>query len=291
MFHQQHPIMPYSSLRSSSLANRSVPDAAAGRPPEYDVASDQPSRFSLRTVAVILISITATGISLYRIRDTFHTERPQPNPYQEFQQANPEYAGLISSIRPRDYDSVDRAITKDPWLVNFTRPEVAGPPLMMAAIMNQPDLVELLIDRGAEIEARGRWGGTALHWAAWRGSAEAVEALIARGASVHARSADDRSTPLFWACRGSHYGFWSRNNHPAVVRSLLDAGAIPDVTNSDGYAAVAVASEEIAALLVQHGAKPVPPASQPTFGASTGESYRSGWGFGHGYRRSDSDSR
>src|SRR5262249_41639824 len=117
------------------------------------------------------------------------------------------------------------------------------------------------------------------HWAAWRGSADAVDALLHRGANPSAKSDNDDSTPLFWACRGSREGFWSRNNHSAVIRILLDSGANPETANRDGFYAISIASEEVASLLAQHGATARAAASQPTFGTATGETPRWGMGF------------
>lgn len=261
---------------SHSSSKHAVP--AKGVQPSYDVA-DGPTRFSLRTVIVIAASLVATGVSIYRINDTFKQDTPQPSPYQEMLKSNPEYADLMSAIRERDIEHVRRAITKNPWLVNFDRTEGYGSPLAMAALSNQPDIIDLLIDSGADVNAKGRWGGTPLHWAAWRGSADAVDALIHRGANVNAKSDNDGSTPLFWACRGSREGFWSRNNHSATVRILLDSGANPEMVNRDGFYAVSIASDEVAPLLTQHGATARAPASQPTFGTATGEPPRWGMGF------------
>jgi hypothetical protein len=263
------------------------PVPAKGPPPRYNVAADEPTRFSIRTLVVITVSLMATAVSVYRIRDTFKQDTPQPSPFQEMLKANPEYAELVSAIRERDVEHARKVIAKYPWLVNFNRPETFGSPLMLAAVSNQPDLVDLLVDSGADVNAKVRWGATSLHWACWRGSADAVDALLHRGADVNARSDNDGSTPLFWASRGSREGFWSRNNHSAVIKILLDSGADPETSNRDGFYAVAVASDEIATLLTQHGATPRPAATQPTFGAATGESPR--WGMGMGFRRFERD--
>jgi uncharacterized protein len=48
------------------------------------------------------------------------------------------------------------------------------------------DVVGLLLDRGVAIDARDRFGATALHIAAFRDAPEALELLLARGADVNA---------------------------------------------------------------------------------------------------------
>jgi Ankyrin repeats (many copies) len=281
MFHTRAP-MAYTPPNSPTPAKHAA--SAKGPIARYDVA-DEPSRFSLRTVVVIAASLLATGVSLYRIRDTFRQDAPPPNPFQELIKANPEYADLISAIGDHDYTHVERSITKNPWLVNFSLPEGFGPPLMIAAVSNQPDLVDLLIEHGADVNAKGKWGATALHLAAWRGSADAVDALIHHGADINARSDNDASTPLFWACRGSREMFGSHGNHTATVKFLLEAGAAADTLNRDGYSATSIAADNIAALLVQHGAAPHTPATQPTFGNMPPTERIWGFGFGHHFGR------
>jgi hypothetical protein len=248
-----------------------------GVPPHYHVA-DEPRRYGLRTVIVIVVSLIATGVSIYRIRDAFSQDTPPPSPYQDLLRTNPEYAELVTAIRERDREHVSRVIAKDPSLVNFNRPEGFGPPLILAARTNQPEIIELLIDHGAKVNAKGPWGGTALHWACIRGCADAVDVLLHRGADVNARSDNDGSTPLFWACRGAGQTVWSRtnSNHAAAVKILLDSGANAETSNRDGFYAVSIASQDIVGLLVQHGATARAAATQPTFG--TGEFPR--WGMG-----------
>jgi ankyrin repeat protein len=53
---------------------------------------------------------------------------------------------------------------------------------MLAAINDRTAVLRVLLDRGADVNARTRAGWTALTYAAWRGHAEAVRLLLARGA-------------------------------------------------------------------------------------------------------------
>src|SRR5262249_52838696 len=70
-----------------------------------------------------------------------------------------------------------------------------GTPLMWAAIAGKAEAIELLIERGAQLNAAGQDGGTALHGAAFLGHEKAVEALIRGGADVNAANKRG-NTPL-----------------------------------------------------------------------------------------------
>jgi len=84
-----------------------------------------------------------------------------------------------------------------------------------------PDKVKALIAAGANVNAKGNGGNTALIWAASKGDVSSVRALIAAGADVNARS-DDGSTALIAASTCD----------VNCVRALIAAGA--DV-NARGY--------------------------------------------------------
>src|SRR6516164_5773347 len=56
-----------------------------------------------------------------------------------------------------------------------------------------------LLGRGADVNAKGVFGGTALHWAAINGHKDTVAFLLARGADPTIRDAKFDSTPEGWA--------------------------------------------------------------------------------------------
>jgi len=65
-------------------------------------------------------------------------------------------------------------------------------PLHAAAIRNHKEIAQLLIAKGADVNAKNKYGGTPLHYAATK---EIAELLIAKGANVNMREIDG-STPL-----------------------------------------------------------------------------------------------
>ena len=79
--------------------------------------------------------------------------------------------------------------------LNAKEPGGGSTPLMIAALVGQSDAAELLIDKGARINAQNNEGTTALHIAAFFGHTEIVQALAAKGADVNVRNLKSE-TPL-----------------------------------------------------------------------------------------------
>jgi hypothetical protein len=75
--------------------------------------------------------------------------------------------------------------------------------------------VTALLDRGADVNAKFRYGTTALFKAAERGNAEVVRILLARGADVKVQDTFYHATAMTWALNGKHVD---------VVRLLLEKG-------------------------------------------------------------------
>jgi hypothetical protein len=63
-----------------------------------------------------------------------------------------------------------------------------------------------LAEAGASLDARGYFGGTALHWAALGGHAAVVRWLVRAGARADERDPKFDSTPAGWAREGGHTG-------------------------------------------------------------------------------------
>jgi ankyrin repeat protein len=120
-----------------------------------------------------------------------------------------------------------------------------------------PELVELgqreaamrALEQGAEIDARGADGATALIWAAHQGDRELVAALLARGANPDATN-DYGVTPLAAA---------SVEADAAILGALLKAGADVEAANAEGQTALMVVARtgrvDAARLLIERGAR------------------------------------
>lgn len=112
-------------------------------------------------------------------------------------------------------------------------------PLIASASLGAVSLSKLLIEAGAELEATSIFGSRALHWAAWVGTPSTVELLIARGADIDARCSEFGATPLFWAVHGyGPDGPKEKKDQVHAARSLIKAGAHVGTVNKHGVSAL-----------------------------------------------------
>ena len=66
------------------------------------------------------------------------------------------------------------------------------------------DVVAYLLYQGADIDAKGVFGATGLHWAAMNGHQETIEFLVKRGANLTIRDSKFDARPEEWAQEGDH---------------------------------------------------------------------------------------
>ena len=76
--------------------------------------------------------------------------------------------------------------------------------------------VTAVLDKGADVNAKFRYGTTALFKAAERGNADVTKVLLERGADVNVKDTFYRATALSWALQNDHFN---------VVTLLLRKGA------------------------------------------------------------------
>src|SRR5918998_2401533 len=88
--------------------------------------------------------------------------------------------------------------------------------LYEAARKGDPVEVKAVLDRGADVNAKFRYGATVLFKAAERGHTEVVKLLIERGADVNVKDTFYGATAMTWALDKGHTG---------VVRALLAKSA------------------------------------------------------------------
>lgn len=123
-------------------------------------------------------------------------------------------------------------------------------PLIYAARYSDDETISLLVQEGANANARNVLGETALHLASSRGREEAVKCLLEANASASLPNAAGM-TPLWYAVR---------RQYSSIVKILVFAGAATASQNSFRETELHLASRydnfEIAKLLLDGGANP-----------------------------------
>ena len=197
---------------------------------------------------------------------------------------------FFERVESKDTSAVCQMLLENPALVRSCKSDTGMQALHIAAIAGNLELAILLLEAGADPNARTPADGhrtwascTPLHFAAGNGHVDVARKLLASGADIEARSADHLS--LEWdsmsprrghgrlreceMCHGetplhaaSSYGM------DGMVAFLLDRGAAIDATESRGRSPLAFAvtvgcgwesglsGEKVVKLLLDRGADP-----------------------------------
>jgi len=154
--------------------------------------------------------------------------------------------------------------------------------LMFAADNGHEEVCELLLSRGAEIDAKNGEGWTALMFAVERGHEEVCKLLLSKGAEVDAKN-DNGARALILGAFNNHKEICkllldtkaranaqdnngitalilaAKNGYKEVCELLLDKGAIVNIADNDGMRALILAAEdghrELCELLLERGAE------------------------------------
>jgi ankyrin repeat protein len=161
---------------------------------------------------------------------------------------DPGAARVMEALRMGDHNAFRKLLKADPKASTRRGPGGATP-LMYAALYADSSTLRLLLEAGADANARNDGGATALMWAV--PDFEKTKLLVDHGAHVDARSEDGR-TPLLIASS------W-RNSTP-VLKLLLARGATPNVKSAGGAGtplaeAAAVGDESSIRTLIEAGAE------------------------------------
>lgn len=136
---------------------------------------------------------------------------------------------LLDSVHMRDINRV-RELLAHGTDVNAKDAEHEQTPLMFAVIFAGVDMVRLLLESGAEVDARDDRGRTSLFYAPV--SSEMFGVLLRAGADVHARD-EEGNTILMRKV--------SESAPLAEVEELLKLGIDPRVRNENGETALDLA--------------------------------------------------
>jgi len=123
--------------------------------------------------------------------------------------------------------------------------------LMWASIWGRIDIIELLLDNGADLNIKDGDGNTALIWASICGQTDVVRLLLDRGAKMNIQNNSGNTALMRLSGR-------TGNPYINIVLLLLDRGAQINIQNEDGENALTIASRlnntDMVRLIEQHKA-------------------------------------
>ncbi|KAL7923796.1 HET protein [Trichoderma austrokoningii] len=131
-----------------------------------------------------------------------------------------------------------------------TTAEIGEKALFYAVAFGHINTIKLLLDKGTNIDGKDDDGRTPLSIAIPRGGSKAIELLVERGADIEAKDNDGR-TPLSWAA--------SDSDRLSIVTLLLEKGADIEARDNHGrtplsWASTEFRNDDIIQLLLEKGA-------------------------------------
>ena len=125
-----------------------------------------------------------------------------------------------------DLETIRQSLGRYPTLVSRREPNLGQTPLHIVAASGQREAAILLLDSGADVNAKNDNAETPLHWAALEGHKDVAVLLLTKRASVDAQDKYG-VTPLHMA---------ANRGHELLVETLLDSGADVFATSEFGNA-------------------------------------------------------
>jgi uncharacterized protein len=139
------------------------------------------------------------------------------------------YKDMMFAIMSGELDKIRQSIAADKNVVTL-RDKAKRTLLMEAAIFKNEDIARLLVENGADVNAKELKGWSVLHFAAQSNLPDLVKLLIEKGADINAQD-DYGNTRLLNAL--SSFNGQSKD----IIIELINAGADKDITNKSGISA------------------------------------------------------
>ena len=146
---------------------------------------------------------------------------------------------FFEAIKTGNIARVESYLSDFPELLK-TKDERGFPPIVLATYYEQPQVTELLLQKGAEPDARDAAGNTALMGICFKGNRQIAKMLLDHGANVNAQNNSGGTALIFAATFGQE----------KIVNLLLEHGANKNLKDDKGNTALQYSkSAAMAALL------------------------------------------
>jgi ankyrin repeat protein len=163
---------------------------------------------------------------------------PQPVPFEEPSAGLMVDTELVTAVSEGDREKVQELLSAGAS-VEARDDSVSGTCLIWACMRGHQPIIELLLESGADVNAKDKDGRTPLMWAANQGDPDAVDKLLKRGVDVNAADNDGITAILAASIQG----------HGPIVELLKKAGA----TESWGEGVVQSVERRAKCLKVANG--------------------------------------
>lgn len=125
---------------------------------------------------------------------------------------------LCAAVKAGDADRAKRAIEAGDSIFSGRVWGVEKPAIVWAAMTGDADCLRVLLEAGADVDARGDMGDTALMWVVAKGRQDCMAVLLAASANVNACD-NSGMTVAMWAAR------CGANKEASLIDTLVEAGA------------------------------------------------------------------
>ncbi|CAL8293270.1 unnamed protein product [Lota lota] len=166
----------WGALMLSTLSGKSV-----GVAQQLVERGADPDRLNVLSKTAFELAMDLRQRDIKTYLDPITTVRPQTDD----EKRRPD---VFSALKLGNSQLVKEILEDDPAQVNSSNQEGASP-LMMAAVSGQLEVVQLMVDKNADIDKQdGVHGWTALMQATYHGNKDVVKYLLSQGADVHLRA-------------------------------------------------------------------------------------------------------
>jgi ankyrin repeat protein/mRNA-degrading endonuclease RelE of RelBE toxin-antitoxin system len=139
---------------------------------------------------------------------------------------------LFNACKEGNYKEVKNLLQKGAN-IETTEPQVGAQPIHFACFYNHPDIVELLLSKGADVNAKNFAQRTPLYAACDKNNIDIINILIRHKAKIETKD-NEGNTPLHIACE---------RNYINSIEILLEKGAHINATNNLGMTPLHIACQ------------------------------------------------